>query len=194
MSASDKVVFLDVDGVLHPFEANSLFHAPCMSALRNIISQTGAAIVLSSSWQGTPTHMAQVNAALEANGIPHCVGNTVKPNAAGCSRTGAGEAARASEILEWVATNPALCAGGWVALDDLDLRTALPSNRFVRTNAADGLVDRDARAAVELLGGPIAGATLQSPLPSKPGGFNCLVTRGEMQRDAIRAALSGLPT
>ena len=40
-----KAVFLDVDGVLHPFSATSFFHAPCMRALRTIIENVDPRIV-----------------------------------------------------------------------------------------------------------------------------------------------------
>ena len=127
------IVFLDVDGVLHPFSAVSLFHAPCMAALRSVIEQTGASIILSSSWQGTASSRGQLDSALQANGIPSCVGRTCAD-----SKTGASETCRAAEIKRWVSLHPELCADGWVAIDDLDLQRFLP-DRFVRTSAEDGL-------------------------------------------------------
>lgn len=187
----EKIIFLDVDGVVHPYSATSFFHAPCMTALRKIVEQTGASIVLSSSWQSVPTTCAQVNAALERNGLPICIDKTVETNARGISPTGAGEAARSSEIMRWVGAHPDLCAGGWVALDDMDLQAHLPAGRFVRTEAEGGLTDANATLAVSHLGGSDASLLPLPPPPAKPG-FNIVVTRGEVQREMMRAAMAGV--
>ena len=181
-----KVVFLDVDGVLHPLSADSFFHAPCMAAMRAIVGQSGAAIVLSSSWQAHPACRAQVDVALRANGLPPCADCTRSHG----GRTASGARGRADEIREWVAAHRERCAGGWVALDDLDLSPHLPADAFVHTEAEAGLTEADARRAVELLGGP--DATLP-PLPSPPRsgtGFNVIVTRGEIQRELMRSAMA----
>ncbi len=163
------------------------FHAPCMQALRTIVQQTGAHIVLSSSWQSIPSTYAQVNAALERNGLPTCVDKTV-----GGGPTRAGESARAHEIAAWVAANPASCAAGYVAIDDLDLAPHLARGTFVRTEAESGLTEADAMRAIDLLGGPDPSVAPLPPPPHKPGGFNVVVTRGEVQRDMMRAAMAGL--
>ena len=191
MATRKRVVFLDVDGVLHPFSASSLFHAPCMAALRTIIAQTGASIVLSSSWQATPQSLAQVNAALQMNGVPACSDKTVPTNAAGMAPAGAGESNRAREILDWVDGHSDACRDGWVALDDMDLLRFMPPDAFVRTQAESGLTEADAREAIQILGGRDASLPPLAPAPAKPGGFNVLVTRGEMQREMMRAALAG---
>ena len=50
-----RVILLDVDGVLHPFENDGKrFQLPNMEALALIVQATGASIVLSSSWQCIP--------------------------------------------------------------------------------------------------------------------------------------------
>eukprot|EP00966_Prymnesium_polylepis_P163056 3768536-Prymnesium_polylepis.1 len=162
-----------------------------MTALRSVVGQTGASIILSSSWQGTPGSRAQVDAALQANGIPCCIGQTVEPNAAGAARVGTGEETCASEIKRWAVKHPEQCSGGWVAIDDLDLTRFLPPKSFVRTQAEEGLTQDGAKCAVESLGGPDTSLPPLPPPPQKPGGFNILVTRGEMQRDMIRAAMAG---
>ena len=153
-SSPERVVILDVDGVLHPFSSESGFTAPCMRALRSIVEQTGASIVLSSSWQGLPSTVAKVNAALEANGLPHIVAQTVTPNAAGYARTGSDAKSRAREISRWVQANTEMCAGGWIAIDDMHLQRLLPGGNFVRTEADIGLTDANAWSAVMMLGGP----------------------------------------
>ena len=182
-----RVLFLDVDGVLHPFSSTSFFHAPCMSALRQIVQQTGAAIVLSSSWQGTPAALAQVNAALERNGIPVCIDTTVSNG-----RAATLPANRAGEIKSWVEAHAQQCLGGYVVVDDMDLHAFLPPGTFVRTEDEVGLTEADAMRAIQLLGGPDKSLPPLPPPPRKPGGFNVLVTRGEMQREMMRAAMAGM--
>ena len=85
-----------------------------MHSLRQIVEQTGAAIVLSSFWQSTQVGRAQVNEALRRWGIPPFIACTV----AGVV-PGTGNHRRALEIATWVKKQPGLCARGWVALDDL---------------------------------------------------------------------------
>ncbi|KAF5842765.1 hypothetical protein DUNSADRAFT_5137 [Dunaliella salina] len=62
-----KLLFCDVDGVLHPLPtlaqmANAtLFSPPCMAQLKRVIRETGAHIILSSSWrcfEGTRNQLA----------------------------------------------------------------------------------------------------------------------------------------
>ena len=142
--------------------------------------------MLSSSWRTTSTLQAQVNSVLERNGLPYCIGATCTSNASGV------EANRAREIMLWVESHAAACADGYVVLDDMDLSQHLPEAgaRFVRTDAASGLTEADALLAVRLLGGPEENMPTLLP-PTKPGAFNILVTRSELERDAIRAAMAG---
>ena len=37
-----KVIFLDVDGVLHPLTGTEMFTEPCMTQLKRIVDETGA--------------------------------------------------------------------------------------------------------------------------------------------------------
>ena len=66
-SAVMKVIFLDVDGVLHPYHSrpNQQFRAHCMRRLKAIIDTTGAKIVLSTSWRRTARATAAVNLQLK---------------------------------------------------------------------------------------------------------------------------------
>ena len=147
-----------------------------------MIAQTGASLVLSSSWQSVPTGFVQVNTLLEEHGIPACVGQTVENGS-----TGLGAQRRATEISQWVASHEKLCSGGWVAIDDLDLGRFLPAANFVRTEAEVGLTDEHARQAIELLGGPDATLPSLPSAPKKPAGFKFLITRDELQRELLRA-------
>ena len=49
-----KLIFLDVDGVLHPSESTSeadFFRESCVLALEHLLRETGARVVLSSAWR-----------------------------------------------------------------------------------------------------------------------------------------------
>eukprot|EP00966_Prymnesium_polylepis_P053820 1243910-Prymnesium_polylepis.1 len=186
----NKVVFLDIDGVLHPVSAAHCFHDSCMGALRTIVEPTGASIVLSSSWQVTPALRAHADAALQASGIPSCIGQTVHPTGDGeVARVGSGNDFRVAEIWRWMVAHPTECRDGWVALDDLDLN--LPSQNFVRTSAERGLTDADAQKAVRLLGGPDHSVPKLPPPRARAGEP---LTKGEVLRAMINgAATAGEP-
>jgi hypothetical protein len=72
------------------------------------------------------------------------------------------------EIYKWVAANPEAVAGGWVAIDDMDLLGAHAvgghsasansvaedfESHFVRTDGTVGLTLTDKNDAIEALGG-----------------------------------------
>ena len=50
----EKVIFLDVDGVLHPATVRTelrMFDEGCMKQLKSLLEETQAEIVLSSTWR-----------------------------------------------------------------------------------------------------------------------------------------------
>eukprot|EP00438_Fugacium_kawagutii_P027290 Skav230168 [mRNA] locus=scaffold996:194058:198067:- [translate_table: standard] len=97
-TAEHKIIFLDVDGVLHAANyAKVSFAKPCMQALAYIQKETGAEIVLSSTWRlwEGGTGRDAVDKALKRFGIPKCVGQTPDLK---------GNAGRAEEIRAYVNT------------------------------------------------------------------------------------------
>ena len=73
------VVFLDVDGVLHPHAVTSedqFFNPSCVDALEHLLKQTGAHVVLSSFWRESPANVARINSVLDSRGLPHILGST----------------------------------------------------------------------------------------------------------------------
>lgn len=57
MAKYDKIIFLDFDGVLVPYDSaderdyfGTIFNNQCVESLHNIITQTKAKIVVISSW------------------------------------------------------------------------------------------------------------------------------------------------
>jgi len=138
-----KLIFMDVDGVLHAANfAPTSFSKPCMEALAMIVRETGAQIVLSSTWRlwDGSTGRKAVDKALKLHGMSKLAGQT--PDLKGC-------VGRPSEIFAYLKS----CEGGpvkWIALDDMDMRAEL-GDHLVMTHATKGLRPRDALRAIALL-------------------------------------------
>jgi len=175
----DKVIFLDVDGVLHPLNDRGLpaevkydeliergnyisgsadvapvlegeFLLDCMKQLRTLVETTGAALVCSSTWRETPDELAAVNQQLTSNGINACVSKTP-------SFTSSLRSKRACEVLAWVDAN---APAAFVVLDDQDLiqyaadgctAAQLLQPHFIRVTADKGLQEQDVSAAAAVL-------------------------------------------
>ena len=156
-----RYIFLDIDGVLHPATAGTdrQFSPNCLRALRTIVGATGAALILSSSWQSSQAAAEVVDEELARWGLPRCSGRT------SAGPTGVGAAARAGEILAWLAAKTEVEV--WVALDDLPLLAHRSDGRFVQTDPAVGLTEADAARAIALLGGPADDAPSLPPPPTE---------------------------
>ena len=133
----DAVLFLDVDGVLHPHCSNSvicsgqmespLFLPTCMSLLQEIIRETGACIVLSTAWRIHDETRNRLMAKLLEWKLPVWIGVT---------RQLPGQQ-RPREILEWVDKHQPTT---WVAVDDWPLHQAHRMHgHFVQTRSRTGL-------------------------------------------------------
>mmetsp|Transcript_32295 Transcript_32295/g.66578 ORF Transcript_32295/g.66578 Transcript_32295/m.66578 type:complete len:169 (+) Transcript_32295:77-583(+) len=133
------VLFLDIDGVLHPVNAeeDEFFGGSQMEQLRRIVEASGAQVVLSSTWRLSPVHMRQATERLEA------VSMLLKPQGETPNLQRHG---RAAEIRAWLDDHP---CERWVAIDDLPLDEELPAEHVVRTEPFRGLT---AEAACEAIG------------------------------------------
>ncbi|CAK9062568.1 unnamed protein product [Durusdinium trenchii] len=77
MAIAPRVIFLDVDGVLHPADApggnaledEDLFRRPCLERLAWVANHGHAAIVLSSSWRLDKDSLAEVERHLASVGL-----------------------------------------------------------------------------------------------------------------------------
>jgi len=141
------VLFLDIDGVLHPYEGDKIFDEPCCRLLEEIVKRTGASIVLSSTWRKIPRQTDLVNKLLVHLGLAPIVSRT--PD------LGGGGDGRDAEICDWVDRHPSVKQ--WIAIDDMDLAGG-PSptsqrlrGHFVRTEKNTGLTPKDKDLAVHLL-------------------------------------------
>ena len=137
-----KIVFLDVDGVLHPVDCPSTeyFMPVCMERLRRIVAAAGerALIILSSSSRVGEEGRGLVDAQLTKAGLPRVAGVTPEGRS------------RGAEIVAWLDENPGVTH--FVVLDDIDLTThhRLKDNA-VATRPSFGLRDKDVGRAVRIL-------------------------------------------
>jgi len=143
ISEGDKVVFLDVDGVLHPYHArpNQQFRPACMKRLKAIIDTTGAKIVLSTSWRRTARATAAVNLQLKRHDIPTAVDKTRIRN---------NEYLRNEEVLHWIAQHPYVTH--WVAIDDLPMPQL--GEHYIQTSPDTGITESDMNKAIRVLTDP----------------------------------------
>jgi len=137
----DKILFLDVDGVLHPYSARDneehQFRQDCMQRLKRIVDETGCKVVLSSAWRHSARDTAIVNRQLERYDIEPVISTT---------RIGDDEFHRHDDILEWVERNP---TNSWVAVDDMHLHQL--REHYVGTVGEIGLSDANADQAIKIL-------------------------------------------
>lgn len=132
------VVFLDVDGVLHPLRGNDLFVERCVQALEQIVLESNATIILSSAWRLNPRAATTVNTFLKRRGLSGIADKTPNLNPPGCFYV-----PREEEIIDWLRRHPEV--EHWVAIDDMDLASVQSSHvklmqaHFVKTNSNTGL-------------------------------------------------------
>lgn len=179
----NRVIFLDIDGVLLPQGsvetiivdgvalpvrqrmAESDFSAAALGNLRNIIQRTGATIVLSSEWRRTEAMKDSIGMAFRQRDLPQLRDSTLifkvrdelqKEDAAisWCER-------RAREISAWLKGHPEVAS--WVIIDDLDFNwadsvriagTQLMKPRSVLTNPKMCITEEDAAEAVRIILNP----------------------------------------
>jgi len=148
-----KIVFLDIDGVL--VNRKSLLfasgmraagNADCVAALNRITDETGAFIVVSSTWR--MAGLMQIKEILKSWGV--------KAEVLGLApdltrRRGAIYTAteRGDEIQEWLDTSIYPVESFVILDDDSDMKHLL--NRLVRTKFEVGLTEQDATRAISFL-------------------------------------------
>lgn len=166
-----KIIFLDVDGVLHPASAGGIlkrdgaghFQENAMNVLAKIQKSTNAAIVLSSAWRAMPGGVKVVNKALQKYDIPKLLDCTpIQGNS------------RVAQIWTWLAQHRD-DVDGYVCLDDSDLsEQTLPwgsrqsplKDNFVRIPSSTGLHHAHAsRAILKLNAPPVLPGPLDPDVP-----------------------------
>lgn len=143
----DSIIFLDFDGVLTSDDYTRLcvfecrqenlygiewFDPRCIDALRAIVEETGAGIVVSSSWR--ELGMDKLKEVWAKNEMPGELLGTTNPDTVSTREA----------ILQWLEENP---CDTYVVLDD----SAVAIKCLVKTNPKTGLVASDAVKAIKIL-------------------------------------------
>jgi hypothetical protein len=159
-STGCRVIFLDVDGVLNSKATRATENkaklsggtsgiAPSLLAhLQEIVKQTGAYVVVSSTWREVPEKLAELTKALADCKI-RIIGNTPTLEAQGMGD-------RVDEIRKWLSDNVMMMVEKWIVLDDLDLmkmNSKLSADHFVHTSDDIGLTGEHVVEAVQKLKG-----------------------------------------
>jgi hypothetical protein len=146
---TQRVVFLDIDGVLAPIRRWDRYgdlDSACIRVLNEIVSRGEADVVVSSTWRYGKS-VAELQAMLAAEGFTGRV--------LGKTPAGAPGANRGAEIAAWLAEH---AVDGYVIIDDHADMGVLRS-RLVQTHPAQGLQAADAPRAIAMLMRPTPGPT-----------------------------------
>jgi hypothetical protein len=149
-----NIVFLDIDGVLNSVdlrsalaESSSLDPRP-VACLNRILRETGARLVLSSSWRylilGGAMTLSGFEYLLRTHGV-------AKDCLAGHTCPDEDTAERGAQIRRWLDEHGPVAA--WAALDDMPLELGADSWRHVQTDRRVGLSDADATSVIRILQG-----------------------------------------
>ena len=143
-----KVLFLDVDGVLHDAFVrlpSQELNPECMRRLRTIIDKTHASIVISSSWRIHTDNLYKLRDKLNEYGLDYI---DTTPDFTG--KNGIPEP-RKFEIEDWLQKHPNV--EKWVILDDDIFGNLDGIDNFVKTDSVNALTDADVDSVIEILGG-----------------------------------------
>jgi hypothetical protein len=141
-----KVVFLDIDGVLIPVPSSDYRtpSAECVARLNEITNESGAVIVVSSTWRKFPN----IADTLKGWGVKaEVVGIT--PDLSCFAGVIWISPERGREITAWLHNNPEV--ESYVVLDDGTDMETIPQGRHVRTMTSVGLTKRDVERATRTL-------------------------------------------
>ena len=145
--ASQRVIFLDIDGVLAPIREWDRYgdlEPACVGVLNEIVARGGADVVVSSTWRYGKT-AAELQEMLRAAGFAGCV--------IGTTPIGPPGAGRGDEIAAWLAEHT---VGGYVIIDDHVDMGALRTH-LILTHPGRGLQPADAPRAIATLMRPLHG-------------------------------------
>ena len=163
MKGVKKVLFLDIDGVLNtcwwdrktPVDKNGYAFDPnAVANLAKIINETGADIVVSSTWKfmGLP----QMLDMWEERGLPGKITDTTPNTVSDEVLLDANlehmelTPIRGMEVQEWLNTKGKKVSH-YVILDDMDNMLPEQQNHFVQTNPTVGITEEDAEKAIAIL-------------------------------------------
>lgn len=166
-----NICLLDIDGVLLPFGegieshsfssslSSSLFPRPLLANLELIVRETGARIVISSTWRCVPEALESIITCFEAYGgaLSEC---TQSHYTQIMITDPAKHDVRQWEIVDWIQTiapREQLKINNWVALDDdVSVRdnprfASFCQGHYVITESHEGLTEEKAKEAIRVL-------------------------------------------
>lgn len=182
---SIKLIFIDIDGVFN--NANSsIEELYCvepflLQILKKIIDETGAELVLSSTWRYTEKTRKLVREAFETEGIKLCMSNTpnlkinrtdeilvwMKDNTTYFDETGTiidelkclsvNDSIHKDEFpIDQILLNEKIKVSNFIVIDDMDLmqegnNTSHIKNNFIHINKKVGITDKNGKRAIALL-------------------------------------------
>lgn len=141
LTGDDKVIFLDVDGVLHSaYTDGATFDAERMMLLKELVEKTRAKLVLSSSWREFPSMLKQVVKHLKEYGL-----ELYSTTPVGCSD-------RPLEIFDWL--NQHAPESNYVVLDDWDMSDYFKEKMICTSGPGySGMRRDDIEKAIRVLNG-----------------------------------------
>lgn len=151
-----KIIFLDIDGVLNSSEfddhcrgtylidpaAEDLLDAEAVMTLRYIVDQTGAEVVMSSSWREYPEAKWHAIMQLDLYGVQ--VIDSTPPSSPVKTWD-----YRNEEIKAWLDQHPEVT--GYLILDDIPMTFLEQAQHQVLTTMQKGLLREHADKAIEIL-------------------------------------------
>jgi hypothetical protein len=135
-----KIIFLDIDGVLCISRTDDLFDKTCCKNLKEILEETDARIVVSSSWRQSENGMSAIKRNLEENGIGnwYVIGETPDFSSAKKCRTEQEfTEQRWQEITRYIVQHN---IRSYVILDDMDFSEQAKESA-VKTEMYTGLTE-----------------------------------------------------
>ena len=153
MNEIPKYIFLDLDGVMNKFYGKWRWPDGKIGVaqdlglnLKHVVEETGADIVMSTSWRIYPDVMTKVGKQFDDLGIPRWIGST--PNLRyGCPTM----RGRANEIRQWIFQNVDWHNDYQYAVLDDRKQADTEDGCFFRTDPERGLTMRLAKHVIEHL-------------------------------------------
>lgn len=153
---SRKIIFLDIDGVLNSSEFNDyvrgeflvdpafedILAAGPILTVRYIVDQTGAEVVMSSSWREYPEAKWKAIMQMKLYGVEVVDSTPILPAPKMWDY-------RNNEIKAWLDKHPEVSS--YVILDDMPMTYAEQARRQVLTTMQKGLLREHADKAIEML-------------------------------------------
>lgn len=146
-----KVLFLDIDGVLNSVYGVAPSDGPIMKEgklrrVRRIVEETGAVVVLISSWRFHWDKKEEKRTAVGKKLHEVLLSHGIEI----ASKTPSHRDGREEEIWTWLGLHPE--TKNFVVLDDAFLEADFLEGRVVKTASFRGLSESDAKRAIEILG------------------------------------------